>query len=94
MIMKKFITDMNIMGAVQFDLSSIYTDGNFEISIPFRFVDAKMQNQNSEVKSVIVSAIPKALMVMNTTSIVSTNRGFIGTCVIPVLRLILSLASP
>lgn len=41
--MKKFITDMDIMGAVQFDLSNIYTDGNFEISIPFRFVDGKIQ---------------------------------------------------
>lgn len=41
--MKKLITDMDIMGAVQFDLSNIYSDNSLELSIPFRFVDAKWQ---------------------------------------------------
>lgn len=41
--MKKLITDMDIMGAVQLNLEKPYIDGNFEIFIPFRFVDSQWQ---------------------------------------------------
>lgn len=41
--MKKLITDMDIMGAVQLDLEKTYSDSAFEIFVPFRFVDSQWQ---------------------------------------------------